>query len=133
MRRFFFVMCVICLSMTAFPKSVTLIPFQTYDVIVPMVGVTKVSATMFDALIKDFGCEDRIVNPQNFQLKSCIIFSCLESLERGKIFNITDNEIVVHLTYYYPHDIYEEDIVVKPRTFSRISAGGWPQKIICTF
>ena len=67
MKRFFFVMCVICLSMTAFPKSVTLIPFQTYDVNVPMVGVTKVSATMFDALIKDFGCEDRIVNPQNFQ------------------------------------------------------------------
>lgn len=133
MKRFLITLYIMCSSMMAFPKSLTLLPDQTYEVIVPMVGITKVSATMFDALITDFGCGDRIVNAENCQLKSCIIFNCLESLERGKIFNITDNEIVVHLTYYYSHDIYEEEIVVKPRTFCRISAGGWPQKIVCTF
>ena len=133
MKRFYITLCIICLSITAFPKSITLIPDQTYEVIVPMVGVTKVSAIMFEALIEDFGCKDRVIDAQNHRLKSCLIFSCLESLERGKIFNITDNEIVVNLKFYYPHDIVEEDIVVKPRTFSRIISGGWPQKIVCTF
>lgn len=79
------------------------------------------------------GARDRIVDKNSCKMKNCMIFSCDYELERGKIINITDEKIVVHVKYYFPHDVVEEDKEVLPRTFSRIISGGYPQKIVCSF
>lgn len=133
MKRYIFILSLVCFTIGTYAKIVTLIPDQTYEVLVPLPGVTAVSRIFFDALTTEWGYKDRIVDAQKYELRSFVLFSCDQNLERGKIFNITNDDIVVHVKYFWPHDIVEEDIHVKPRTFSRILSGGWPQKIVCTF
>lgn len=133
MKRIVSLFIVLIVSLGAYTKTITLIPEQQTKVIVPLVGITRVSNNMFYALVSDFGCKKYVISENNYSFRSFVLFSCDQNLERGKIFNITDDEIVVHVKFYYPHDVVEKDIEVKPRTFSRILSGGWPTKIVCSF
>lgn len=128
--------CSVCTKI--YSKTIVLTPYDHYEEFVPLAGSTCIrNNQLFRAIAiwRDLGEEPakQLINEPEKRVKNFLLFSCLETLERGKIFNITDNEIVVHLKYYYPHDVFEEEIVVKPQTFSRITSGGWPQKIVCTF
>lgn len=136
MKRFGFLACV--LSMLAFSScsfgptthTVTLVPYQTYEQVVPLSGTTQVSDMIYSLAVRA-GAQDRVIDKKTCKMKCCLIFNCLEDLERGKIVNISDQEITVHAKHYYPHDIVEEDIIVKPRTFDRINS--YASKVVCTF
>ena len=117
---------------SSYAHTVTLIPNYVTEQVVPLAGVTTVSDGMFGLAVKS-GARDRIVDSRSCKLKSCLIFSCDYELERGKILNISDNEIVVRVTYIYNGYTETEEKNVLPRTFSRILSDEGVQKIICTF
>ena len=132
MKQWLLILCMVLTACNA-SHQVTLTPVDCTIVQVPVSGITQVSDNMFYALVGSFCCGNRVYSERQYKFKSFVLFSCDEYLERGKIFNITDEEIVVHTKFYYAHDVYEEDIVVKPRTFNRIISGGCPWKIECYF
>lgn len=114
-------------------STTTLTPKTGYQKVVPLSGVTTVSNGLFGLAVKS-GARDRIVDSNTCKLKSCIIYSCDQELERGKILNITDDVITVHAEYYYcDGHTKSEDIEVLPRTFSRLRGGKNVRRIICSF
>lgn len=117
---------------STFAHTVTLIPNQVTEKVVPLSGVTAVSDGMFGLAVKS-GAKNRIVDSKSSKLKSCLIFNCNYALERGKILNITDDEIVVRAIYYYNGYTETKEIEVLPRTFSRLIAREGVQKIVCSF
>ena len=135
MKRFILLLSIVCLSLGTYASSytVTLVPDTGYEKYVPFSGATKVSSAMFDAIVKWLG-EERISDASEYKLKRCMFFSCDDELERGKIFNITDEVVNVHATYhYYDGSVRNEDINVLPRTFSRLMGGKNVESIDCTF
>ena len=136
MKRIGFLICMACiwgLSSCNFgptTHTITLVPYKNYEQVVPLSGTTQVSDMMYSLAVRA-GAKNRVIDKKTCKFNSCLIFNCLENLERGKIINISDKEITVHAQHHYPHDIYEEDIVIKPRTFERIQSNA--SKVVCTF
>ncbi|MBE6255303.1 MAG: hypothetical protein E7105_07305 [Prevotella sp.] len=133
MKRFMLSFCIMFLSCVTYAHSVILVPNTGCEKVVPLSGVTKVSEGIFGLAVRS-GAKDRIVDSNACKLKRCMIFSCDYELERGKILNITDDVIVVRVTYYY-YDGHsrKDEIEVLPRTFSRLMGKEGVQKIVCTF
>lgn len=115
-----------------FAHTVNLIPNQVTEKVIPLSGVTAVSDGMFGLAVKS-GARNRIVDSKSSKLRSCVIFSCDYKLERGKILNITDDEIMVQTIYYYNGYTETKEIKVLPRTFSRLIAKEGVLKIVCSF
>lgn len=135
MKRFILLLSIVCLSIGTYASSftVTLVPDTGYEKYVPLSGATKVSSAMFEAIVKWLG-EERIADSTENKLKRCMYFSCDFELEGGKIFNITDEVVDVHATYYYyDGSVMKEDIRVLPRTFSRLKERKNVESIVFTF
>ena len=130
---FFCIVCIACVACGPVSHSVTLVPNTGYQQIVSFSGETTISEEMFELAVKS-GANDMIADSDAYKLKRCMIFSCDEELERGKIINITDDVITVHATYYYyDGNTRTEEIEVLPRTFSRLIGKEGVQEIECTF
>ncbi|MCR4664967.1 MAG: hypothetical protein K5660_06340 [Paludibacteraceae bacterium] len=133
MKRFVLLFCIACFSPGIFAHTVTLISYQEYEKIYPLHGITKVTDMIYDFAMK-CGAKSRVTDASANKIKNCLIFNCTETLERGKILNITNDIIIVHAKIYYENGSYkEENIKILPRTFSRLIGGPYVDKIVCSF